>query len=53
MAKFILEVPEGHTECEHCPFADSQFCYDNLDDVAELDCHSFNLSTITIKQIED
>lgn len=26
MAKFIVEVEEGVTQCEHCPFADSEVC---------------------------
>ena len=26
MAKFIIEVDEGCTLCEQCPFADSEIC---------------------------
>ena len=53
MSKLILEIEKGRTLCLQCPFADSQFCQDNLDNVAEFDCSKYNLSTIEIKQIED
>ena len=52
MAKFILDVQEGTTQCEHCPFADSQFCDDNLYGFPDIDCHYYDLSTLTIKEYE-
>ena len=53
MAKFILEVEEGITLCEHCPFADSEICDSDIWSDEGFDCKTYNLSTIEIKQIED
>lgn len=53
MAKFILEVEKGSTQCEHCPFADSEICSAAIWADEGFDCQKYDLSTIEIKKIED
>lgn len=53
MAKFILEVPEGTTQCEHCPFADSEICENVLWSDVGFDCTRYDFSEIEIEQWDD
>ena len=53
MAKFILDVQEGTTQCEHCPFADSEICDNAIWFDAGWDCRTYDLSTVEITKIED
>lgn len=53
MAKFILEVEDGITLCEHCPFADSEICDSAIWADEGFDCQKYDLSEVEIQQIED
>ena len=53
MAKFIVEVEEGHTQCEHCPFADSEICNSAIWADAGFNCQDYDLSELEIEKIED
>lgn len=52
MAKFILDVPEGTTQCEHCPFADSEICENALWSDTGFDCRKYDFSTLEIEKYE-
>lgn len=51
MAKFIVEVEEGVTQCEHCPFADSEVCDCAFEDLFV--CSKYDLSDLKITKYED
>lgn len=53
MAKFIVEVEEGHTQCEHCPFADSEICVSDLWAGEGFNCQEYDFSEVEIKKVED
>lgn len=53
MAKFILEVDKGSTQCEHCPFADSEICNNAIWFDAGWDCRIYDLSTVEITKMEE
>lgn len=46
--KFIIEVEEGETQCEDCPF-DGCKCKTDLIP----DCNKYDLSMMTIKELEE
>lgn len=48
--KFIIEVEEGETFCDECPFHASK-C--NIDALNAINCNEFNLATMKIKKYED
>ena len=48
--KFLIEVEEGNTRCDKCPFDYMKCARESLD---ELDCNSINLATMKIKELED
>ena len=52
MAKFILDVQEGTTQCEHCPFADSEICENALWSDMGFDCTKYDFSTLEIEEYE-
>ena len=47
--KFIIEVEEGNTECDKCPFGDCPVSFPN----SPINCKEFNLVTMKIKELED
>lgn len=49
MAKFIIEVDEGCTLCEHCPFADSEVCEGIFEDL--FICDKYDLSDLKITKL--
>lgn len=49
MTKFIIEVDEGPTLCEHCPFADSEVCENIFEDL--FDCEKYDLSDLKITKL--
>lgn len=49
MAKFIIEVDEGRTLCEHCPFADSEVCESVFEDL--FNCDKYDLSDLKITKL--
>ena len=51
MAKFIVEVEEGRTQCEHCPFADSEVCDCVFEDLFV--CSQYDLSDLKITKYGD
>lgn len=51
MTKFIVEVEEGHTQCEHCPFADSEVCEGAFEDLFH--CERYDLSDLKITKYGD
>lgn len=53
MAKFILDVQEGTTQCEHCPFADSDICASAIWAAEGFDCRKYDFSEIEIKKVEE
>ena len=53
MAKFILEIPEGSTACEHCPFSDSEICNSAIWADAGFNCQDYDLSELEIEKAED
>ena len=53
MAKFILEIPEGSTACEHCPFSDSEICASAIWADEGFDCQKYDLSEVEIKKVEE
>lgn len=52
MAKFILDVQEGATQCEHCPFADSEICENTVWLDEGFDCRKYDFSTLEIEEYE-
>ena len=48
--KFIIEVEEGNTSCNKCPFDCMKCARESLD---ELDCTNINLATMKIKEMEE
>lgn len=48
--KFIIEVEEGITGCNSCPF-DHIKC--GIENIELLDCAVINLATMKIKEYED
>ena len=53
MAKFILEVPEGTTQCEHCSFADSEICSSAIWAEEGFDCSKYDFSDLEIEKWTD
>lgn len=49
MAKFIIEVDDGTTLCEHCPFADSEVCEGAFEDL--FICDKYDLSDLKITKL--
>ena len=52
MVKFILDVSEGTTQCEHCPFADSEICENALWSDVGFDCSKYDFLTLEIERYE-
>ena len=51
--KFIIEVEEGHTLCDECPFNGRETCcYPYLLDKV-MGCEKYNLATMKIKELEE
>ena len=48
--KFLIEVEEGMTKCNDCPFDYIKCARENLD---ELDCTNFNLATMKITEMKE
>ena len=48
--KFIIEVEEGKTKCNECPFDYIKCARENL---VEIDCTNFNLATMKITEYDD
>jgi hypothetical protein len=48
--KFLIEVEEGGTLCNECPFRASK-C--NTDALNAINCNEFNLSTMKIKEYNE
>lgn len=53
MTKFIFNIDEGTTLCEHCPFADSEICENALGSDTGFDCRKYDFSEIEIEQVEE
>lgn len=53
MSAFLLKIPEGTTQCEHCPFADSEICCSAIWADEGFDCQKYDLSEIEIIKIEE
>ena len=53
--KFIIEVEEGNTECNICPYAlkDSNGLLVNCIGTKHSHCTKYNLATMKIKEYED
>lgn len=47
--KFIIEVEEGRSECDECPFDFRRCAREGLD---EIDCSVINLATMKIKEYD-
>lgn len=50
MAKFIFNAPEGKTECDECPFAESDICV--AAKFPELDCRKYDFSILKVEKYE-
>lgn len=56
MARFIIEVEEGVTECnDSCPFRDcGEMCHKhNWNSCNEVNCDHYNFATMRIKELEE
>jgi hypothetical protein len=49
--KFIIEVDEGRTECEMCPYMSIKGL--GCSSVQVLNCTMYNLATMKIKELEE
>lgn len=49
MTKFIFNINEGITSCEHCPFADSEVCEGAFEDL--FICDKYDLSDLKITKL--
>lgn len=46
--RFIIEVEEGETKCENCPF--NKCC--SIEIITMLRCPEYNLATMKMKELE-
>ena len=52
--KFIIEVEEGMTKCNECPFTHCKYiCQYDKDGRVIVDCDQHDLATMKIKEYED
>lgn len=55
MAKYIVDIPDGYTYCEKCPFVDRKTEYCKSDDGTQIfNCEMQDLSKMTfLKRLDD
>ena len=52
--KFIIEVEEGNTQCNECPFTSCKYiCVYGKDGRVIVDCDQHNLATMKITEYDD
>lgn len=51
MAKWVLEIPEGYTNCTHCPCCDGDAVASRM--CEKFDCDKYDLSQMILTKIED
>lgn len=52
--EFIIEVEEGKTNCDECPFKNCKYmCFYGKNGMVIVDCDQYNLATMKIKEMED
>lgn len=51
--KFIIEVEEGNTKCDDCPYEYKETCNYPYKLYRVMSCENYNLATMKIKEYED